>query len=213
MGYSHYFRMTQDIPLTPWQNLVWDFNALLDHLPQAAASLRPLTMKHRPTDTAILIKGGGSGEDFFLPRTVDDARALKPWYPAGRPVSLFCKTDHQPYDQLVQACLLLVQQHAPDSVMIASDGAWADWQPAMEWVSKTMPDIPLNTPLFAALLARDDMAAVLASLPDPDPYNLAALDRLLPAMDLSEAQQSAIADWRARVQDSPAPASGWPRIG
>lgn len=211
MGYVHSARMTQDIPLPAWRAVIRDFNTLLDHLPAHARSSGAhyaddplaLSMERRPTprNRAIRFNGGAplSGEDCFLPRTLQAARAAEPWHPADGAALLSCKTNRLPYDQVVQACLLLVQQHAPDSVMIASDGTWADWQPAMAWVTETLPDLQINKPLFAALLARDEMAEVLATLPDPKPSSLAVLERLMPDMGLSEEQQSAIDGWRLRI--------------
>lgn len=40
----------------------------------------------------------------------------------------FCKTAQKPYDALVTACLLLINEIYGDAVRVGSDGNWNDWK-------------------------------------------------------------------------------------
>lgn len=148
MGYTHYFAQTLPAHPVRWNKVVADVRKLLDNLPEHSESAggyyadAPLEIDAIALcEDHIILNGKGpdaekralgldlSHEDFFLSRTGD-----------GR---TFVKTNRKPYDLVVCATLIVVNDYLPGVFQIRSDGSTDDWMAAKDWASRV-----LGRPLF-----------------------------------------------------------------
>lgn len=93
-----------------------------------------------------------SHESFWLTKaknTVEDAN--------------YCRTARKPYDLVVCAVLIVLQHHASGTWKISTDGTMEDWDPAREWVEKTLGYTGCDEVLQICEVAVDAVPAKCAS--------------------------------------------------
>ncbi len=128
MGYTHYWRAKNGGEFSPesWAKIKADVEQLI------AASDVPLYFEDdsreppEVTDTLIRFNGETKNghEKFWLGRELDDFQ--------------FCKTAYKPYDKVVVAVLAVAAEHAPDTIVVSSDGDKDDWQAGLTWASTAL---------------------------------------------------------------------------
>ena len=136
MAYTHYWRMSGDIPQVIWDRIVRDARTLFKGLPAHSKSAggyyadQPLDIgysdcKDPIADSDKIWFNGRGGNDLSHDTFVFTRRAEE---------FTFCKTARKPYDLVVTAVLLLIKHHDRDGfvrrVSITSDGDPSDWEPA-----------------------------------------------------------------------------------
>lgn len=137
MGYTHYFGANQDLDTETFARIGDDVRTLINsgdsRIPALAyESDEPNTPPQIDTE---LIRFNGIDDDghetFYLPVTADGFN--------------FCKTAEKPYDIVVCATLLIINQYKASWLNIGSDGEREDWQPAVDLVSDVLgyyPEFP-----------------------------------------------------------------------
>lgn len=131
MGYTHYYTQNRDFTFEEWQEIVTLLVHMLDHLPAHTTSAggyyadQPLEISSEYNGRFLMFNGKFSlgHEDFYLKRQGSGFQ--------------FCKTERKPYDLIVCALLLAIQEIAPNALEISSDGDMRgdDWQPAREFLA------------------------------------------------------------------------------
>jgi len=139
------------VPAIAWggytQYFVWKIDPPVDRINQCASEMRQLIQARRdiveviPPDPAFkgfdLVQFNGigdhQGEDFVFPHNTLSFNFLSLLSKQPIPENLigfnFCKTNGEPYDEVVTACLLVARDHfSPQELTILSDGEWDDWK-------------------------------------------------------------------------------------
>lgn len=131
MGYTHYWYHNRPFSKDEWTNIGIGFSNLVKALPDIRLAGVNGTGKLVFTADYLGFNGAAphSCESFELFRT-RDAWATRLDRPENRPWRGFCKTNHQPYDLVVMALLLVVTEIAPSALNLESDEdmngeAWA----------------------------------------------------------------------------------------
>lgn len=153
MGYTHYWRRQEDVPVEIFTHIVNDFKAVLPIINNIGIELKGGLGNGEPQidKNAITFNGdkvpaeemvyarltsdtdwptrecGGdcSHETFHFPRTVFQ----QPAEPDGRYFE-FCKTAYKPYDIAVNTCLIICCHWLNNDIDISSDGGGAQWREA-----------------------------------------------------------------------------------
>ena len=101
----------------------------------------PFDNTAQPTGSGLRLNGLGdqAADDFIIPLDAWDDFADEDdgW------LWSFCKTNREPYDQIVCAALLSVKHHFGDQVRIGSDGSWEN-----EWTDGAAPEPISGRKLF-----------------------------------------------------------------
>ena len=117
MGYTHYWR----VPNEPDADTFKVWGKEVDTIINACADVAPV---HDVDLTDDLVFFNGGHETFVVARVARDFK--------------FCKTARKPYDLVVTACLLRLQEHFPE-IDVSSDGEMApdndEWGPAYDLVA------------------------------------------------------------------------------
>jgi hypothetical protein len=124
LGYTHYYKILEDIDIKTFANFARDASKIIndqrdilaDHRGQGSPIVR---------ECEILLNGIGddSCESFIVNRDKS---------------SEFCKTRRLPYDDVVTAILILLDDHLLSKAEISSDGNFHDWQAGIELYEKVM---------------------------------------------------------------------------
>jgi hypothetical protein len=119
MGYTHYWKIATKFPQDQWTSICADARELI----KAFGGLS----RAKVNEDGITFHG--TCDTFWLSRC--------PHSSGG-----YCKTQHEPYDKLVCAVLMVAARHSPDIISIFSDacmGSQPDgWPPAAAWASKVL---------------------------------------------------------------------------
>lgn len=119
MGYTHYFPGLRATPA-----VITDARKIIDASPVTVCGPAGLGLPILNEAEGIRLNGfeaaGEAGDTFHLRGTAE----LK--YPG---MGTFCKTGHQPYDQVVTAILISAALHAREDTegRVRSDGRWDNW--------------------------------------------------------------------------------------
>jgi hypothetical protein len=128
MGYTHYWRMNQDIPRDAWAKIQADAAKIIAASP-AKLALEYDEPERLPICDGIEIRFNAADEDescetFVLRPEMQDFE--------------FCKTRQYPYDTPVCAILACAAEHAPNAIRVSSDGDEGDWAEPLAWASKVL---------------------------------------------------------------------------
>ena len=129
MGYTHYWTQTRDFTTLEWAELAKGFFALIANRPPDLALCaehlgeEPFFDMNEPWFNGI---GDEGHETFTLQRQ--------------RTGFDFCKTAQKPYDLMVCAMLLYVENKIPGVLEISSDGDEKDWHDAWKFLGETFPN-------------------------------------------------------------------------
>lgn len=121
-GYTHYYTWKQTPDEASIKACVADMNRLIEARKAILVSpdlpdSKPGSLKLSATNVDFNGVGDDAHEPFVFPYVFPDHASFN-----------FCKTQWKPYDEVVTACLIVVRDHFPPSVLeIDSDGSWADW--------------------------------------------------------------------------------------
>jgi len=117
MGYTHYWKVSKDIPETTWKLIARDARKVMHESSSILSSERGEKVVNA---SKIHFEGIGENahETFLLLRTQVDFD--------------FCKTAQKPYDVVVCAVLAIAFEHAPDYIKPSSDGKCEDWQAGVD---------------------------------------------------------------------------------
>jgi hypothetical protein len=127
VGYTHFFNQQAVPTQKQWKAIMSDAKKIIAY---AKESNIPLAYEYdepqeppRVTSELIRFNGvlGGGHETFYLPRV------MEPGYRGEKFRFNFCKTARKPYDAVVGAILISMNDHAPGCWDIASDGDRSDW--------------------------------------------------------------------------------------
>jgi len=136
MGYTHYFRTNQSVPLDKWTKLTVAVKKLMagqDMLQWECDIAKPPAVTHE----MIRFNGieGDGYETFLLPRESKPAS-----YDNDKSGFCFncCKTAYQPYDKYVTAVLFLAKIHLGKDINISSDGDVSEWQDGIALVNEKL---------------------------------------------------------------------------
>ncbi len=139
MGYTHYFKAADQndsrISDEAWKAILSDAEKLIAASPCALAhKCDEPDIKPEIGPDRIFFNGVGDDghETFVLAQKVENFA--------------FCTTAAKPYDIVVTAILAVVHQHASDKINLDSDGDDSDWQPAVDFASKTLARHIQNPP-------------------------------------------------------------------
>jgi len=124
MGWTHYWRRAAELPTTEFEAAVADCREILE---ASGISLRGGQDSDAPwlTGDEIVFNGAeGAGCEPFVFGRVQQAR------PGRDVVRGYCKTEHMPYDLVVQCCLVVLKHHLGDAVQITSDSGDEGWKGA-----------------------------------------------------------------------------------
>ena len=137
MGWTHYWYRTPDLDAGAFRAAAADCAKVF-----AAAQARGIRLvgkhdhqrKPAANGTRVAFNGAPGCEPFEITRSADvilRERALyrqQQGHGDGRCFA-FCKTQHAPYDVVVQACLVALKYHLRDAICVVTDGNDAEWQP------------------------------------------------------------------------------------
>ena len=126
MGYTHYWKITDEIGDNAWAAICEDAEKLLAQSPcKLAWEYDEPTRPPQANEAFIQFNGVGDDghETLLLERSPEDF--------------VFCKTAQKPYDQAVCAILAVAAGHSP-LIQVSSDGDMDDWKPALEWASQVL---------------------------------------------------------------------------
>jgi hypothetical protein len=122
-GYTHYYIWKQPPDEAALKACVADMNRLIEarksilvspDLPEST----PGSPKLNSTNVDFNGIGDQACEPFVFPFVFPDRNSFN-----------FCKTQGEPYDEVVTACLIIARDHFPAAVLeIKSDGAWEYWK-------------------------------------------------------------------------------------
>lgn len=149
MGYTHYWRRSQDFTQHQWEKICIDtLDVIVKHCDKKGVVLAfeydsPATQqpsiwggpKFLPTPPEVspeIIRFNGwkdeGHETFMVTREKPDNGPS--WDKDDRSFD-FCKTARKPYDIAVCLVLLVMKRHAPKSISVSSDGEWdEEWTEA-----------------------------------------------------------------------------------
>lgn len=141
MGYTHYFRLNSTLDKETINKICNDTEKLLENL-SSIVCFDPDEENSQPkidSENGVLMfngKGSDCYEDFHL-----DMK---------RTGFNFCKTNYKPYDLAVCGTLLILAEHALDSIELSSDGDIEDYnnaiilykqifnkEPKTDWLNRT----------------------------------------------------------------------------
>ena len=155
MGYSHYWNRSADFTTEQWEKISLEtLDIIVRHcdkkkivlafeydspaVPQPVLFGGPSYGPKPPEVSPDLIRFNGwkdeGHETFYLTR---ENFASQPHNPNVTESFDFCKTARKPYDLAVCLVLLSMKRHAPESVIVSSDGDWdVDWAEARKVYKK-----------------------------------------------------------------------------
>lgn len=155
MGYTQYLYLRRDFTDAEWAHLRWAFERLDRYKPRGAVDWRgefsPLFLAlhddspYEPPrcDAEVIAFNGWSPdghdlghETFVLKRTIP-ADAYRPANDKGEAFDC-CKTAMKPYDLMVTAMLIVVDNDCAGAVRVSSDGARDDWTRGLELVQRAL---------------------------------------------------------------------------
>lgn len=143
MGYTHYWHRESILSQPEFNLLVEDVKKII-HL--SNIPIKGWNGKGEPelTNNTIRFNGEPSCETFSITRSI--ASQSKKWEsPTNNLYFNFCKTNREPYDTVVVACLVALKKHFPNS-KISSDGSPDELQVGINLAIKAIETIP--TKLF-----------------------------------------------------------------
>ena len=116
MGYTHYYTQQRDLTDVEWNAAI----GLIDDIIRVS----PVKVRFFANDDYLTLNGidYDSHEDFCLTRVNSGFN--------------FCKTARKPYDLVVCAALILINQMAPDVFDISSDGSIHDWRYVIDFLNE-----------------------------------------------------------------------------
>jgi hypothetical protein len=133
MGYTHYLRQHQEIPVEAWAKIKADAERLIEAARLGDVEICGWDGTGEPVVDGDEIRLNGSGrldldhETFALERT-------------GNGFS-FCKTARKPYDPVVAGILARAVHHAGPAVLeVSSDGDVHDWADVIRLLERLWPD-------------------------------------------------------------------------
>ena len=155
MGFVHRFKQQQTVTPANWGRFQAELKTVFDHLPPYSLSSGGL-YKEEPIKIAdgrgqqqlrsaaeLFVKPSNAGvpqalifngleaddmdyEAFNLTRRMSDQQRT------------FCKTGRKPYDFLVIASLILINERAPGAFEIETDGDLMGWSPVGSWLARVL---------------------------------------------------------------------------
>lgn len=126
MGYTHYFKNKKSINEDDWNQLCDSFQQILDALP-ANIQVGAGGLGEEPKNKIINYR---SGEICFNGKGSQSHETMLIHQKKQKESFNFCKTAHKPYDLAVCSLLILIENIAPYSHEISSDGDLLDWKEA-----------------------------------------------------------------------------------
>jgi hypothetical protein len=143
-GYTHYYTWKHSPDDASIKACVTDMNKLIEarksilvspDLPEST----PGSPKLNSTNVDFNGIGDRAMEPFVFPFVFPDHSSFN-----------FCKTEGEPYDEVVTACLIVARDHFPAGVLeIKSDGAWEDWKNGAKLYSSVFGR-PARNPITAS---------------------------------------------------------------
>jgi hypothetical protein len=143
-GYTHYYTWKKSPNDASLKACIADMNRLIEARKSILVSpdLRdsiPGSPKLNSTNVDFNGIGDHACEPFVFPFVFSDRRSFN-----------FCKTEGEPYDEVVTACLIVARDHFPAGVLeIKSDGAWEDWKNGAKLYSSVFGR-PARNPITAS---------------------------------------------------------------
>jgi hypothetical protein len=132
MGYTNHWQRPTELDATAFGKAVADLRRVL---PDLGVTLAGFDGHGTPTldDDHIVFNGKVPHlcEPFEIARVEFDPRGRDRFFS-------FCKTEHQPYDLVVKAALIILFRHLGESLAVGSDGSDADWEVAKTIVQKSL---------------------------------------------------------------------------
>ena len=115
MGYTHYYTQQRDLTDIEWDAIV----GIVDEI----IRFSPVKVHFSANDFSFILNGvEDSHEDFYLTKINSGFN--------------FCKTARKPYDLVVCASLIMINELVPDAFEIGSDGSIHDWQYAIDFLDE-----------------------------------------------------------------------------
>lgn len=130
MGYTHYYRQKPKLDKVKFSAFASDCKEIIK-----AAQARGITLVAwdgeggDPVATDEKVSFNGLGDEAHESFVVTPESEISEWGKKdGETMAFnFCKTAYKPYDAVVCACLVSLQNHFGDDVKISSDGNEEDW--------------------------------------------------------------------------------------
>lgn len=128
MGWTHHWQRPQSFDADKFAAAATDCRRLVTVLPLSLAGPDGSGLPIFNNDQ-IALNGveGENCEPFVVNRTEYDRRGRDHFWS-------FCKTEHLPYDQVVQAALIILKFHLGDALSVGSDGKAEHWEAAKSLV-------------------------------------------------------------------------------
>ena len=156
MGYVHWFKQHKTVTPAQWRRFQDELTSVFDRLPPYSLSSRG-EYKEEPIRIA---DGFGQqrythGDDLFVDAAASPGRGQALIFNglmstdmdhdgfhltrlASDQTKAFCTTARKPYDFLVIASLILINERAPGAFEIESDGDLMDWSPVGSWLARAL---------------------------------------------------------------------------
>lgn len=152
MGYTHYWTQKRDVTAVTWALICADVRKLIENMPATTdvaggnykTDLLQIGAEFDSNEPAVVdadeIRFNGLGD------LGHETFAMTRKRPPARPGETtrgfeFCKTDRKPYDLVVCAVLLVVEQRSGHAFRFGApddDGDADDWAPAIAWASDVL---------------------------------------------------------------------------
>jgi hypothetical protein len=145
------------------QYFVWKIDPPVDRINQCVSEMRQLIQARRdlleltPPNPAFkgfdVVRFNGIGdhqeEDFVFPGNTLSFNFLSLYSKQPIPMNLIgfnpCKTNYEPYDEVVTACLLVARDYfPPQELSILSDGKWDNWKDGRALYEHVLNRMALN---------------------------------------------------------------------
>lgn len=127
MGYTHSWLRPKELDREKFAAAAADCRRICE---VSGVELRGIEGGSHPVFANGIVAFDGGCEWFVIQCVCDDRSPERPCRDKPGMHFGYCKTEHQPYDKCVQACLVVLKHHLNADFSVTSDGDETDWMPA-----------------------------------------------------------------------------------
>jgi hypothetical protein len=138
LGYTHYFPQARGYSRDEWVGISLAVEKIIAY---AAPDVTVCAEYDRPDEPPRI------GPDLIAFNGPGDQGCETFWLQRKRAERFqFCKTNYEPYDAIVIACLIAADAIAPGALKISSDGGVDEWQAGLTLASRAIPTLAAEVP-------------------------------------------------------------------
>lgn len=133
MGYTHYWNITEEFPVTLWRGFANDFIKILPHF---------IDKLDHETNQKFNVNGenmifNGIGEEAHETFTMNRTNPLEKSHTGEIEYFDFCKTARKEYDIAVCCALIIAKKYFGNRIKVSSDGE-EEWEESKELCQKVL---------------------------------------------------------------------------